>query len=339
MRSVSRSSTAPGHAARRHSLQLETQASDLSPKQTPYRGVERMKLSIVIPYYRAATTVATQLEALTRQKWSESWEVVISDNEGSDELTKIARVFGKRLSSLRLVDSSDGRGAGHARNAGVEAAKGELIAFCDADDEVGSGWLSAIGSALAEHEFVACRADIKKLNPEWVQRVFADDLQQWQLDRLTFPPYLPYAGGSSIGVRRSVHESVGGFDESWPVHQDTDYCLRIQLSGAKLRFLPEALIHYRLRTTIPGLFNRARIWAKYYVRLYERYRSPGTQMPNAWKWQITQLDHLLRSRLDARSPSLSTRAAWFVHLGWDIGLLQGSVRYLTSPPPPFAPSD
>ena len=190
-----------------------------------------MKLSVVIPYHRAAATVAGQLEALARQKWSESWEVVISDNEGSDELIEIAGSFRNRL-RLRVVDSSDRRGAGHARNVGVEAVRGESIAFCDADDEVGSGWLSAIGDALSQHDFVACRADIRKLNPEWVQKTFADDPQQWGLDRLKFPPCLPFAGGSSLGIRRSVHERVGGFDESWRGLEGTRGCRLLHQNSA-----------------------------------------------------------------------------------------------------------
>ncbi len=294
-------------------------------------AVDCMKLSVVIPYYRATATVAGQLEALSRQRWSESWEVIVSDNEGSDDLMEIAHSFKDRL-RLRFVDSSDRLGAGHARNVGAQAATGESIAFCDADDEVGSGWLPAIGDALSKHDFVACRSDLTKLNPEWIQRAFKDDPQQYGLHRLEFPPYLPYAGGSSLGIKKSVHARVGGFDESWRVFQDVEYCLRVQLSGTELRYVPEALIHYRIRTTIPALFEQERRRGKSYVRLYKRYRTRDRDDPRSWKQEIDGLRLLLRTRSQAFTQSPADRAAWFAQLGWHIGLLQGSMRYSVSPP-------
>src|SRR6266545_10527 len=108
-----------------------------------------MKLSVVVPCFNSAKTIAIQLEALANQTWSEPWEVIVADNGSTDSSVAIAESYKKRLPHLRIVDASDRRGAGHARNVGAAAAAGDLLAFCDADDEVAPGWLSAMGQALS----------------------------------------------------------------------------------------------------------------------------------------------------------------------------------------------
>jgi len=72
-----------------------------------------MKLSVIIPCFNAATTV--QLEALAHQHWCEPWEVIVSNNGSTDETVAIVEQYQEKLSNLRIVDSSDQRGAAHAR--------------------------------------------------------------------------------------------------------------------------------------------------------------------------------------------------------------------------------
>lgn len=291
---------------------------------------EHIGLSVVIPYYRAPDTISDQLEALTKQTSSGSWEVVISDNESSAELATAVRRYEGRLPRLEIVDSSDRRGEAHARNVGVKAAKGEIIAFCDADDVVGEGWLAAMEEALLEHDFVGARVEFKKLNPPWAARVFENHAQQWGLQQETYPPFLSYAGGGTLGFHRLVHESVGGFDESWPVLTDKDFCFRAQLAGIELHFVPDAVIHYRCRPTLRRLLKQARSFAEYNVQLYKRYRAPSSRGTDPWRHHYRKWTHLAGSLSSIRSNE--GRAVWVYQLGWHIGILLGSIRHLVTPP-------
>src|SRR5690606_18360027 len=106
--------------------------------------------------------------------------------------------------------------------------------------------------------------------------------QQKELNRLWYSPYLLHAGGCGLGIRRSLHEKVGGFDESLPRLMDTDYCIRVQLTGVTLQFVPDALVHVRRRNRGRELFWQARVWARYNTYLYSRYRRPGEAVPRAW---------------------------------------------------------
>jgi glycosyltransferase involved in cell wall biosynthesis len=291
-----------------------------------------IRLSVVIPCYNAAETIPFQLEALAGQHWSHPWEVVISDNGSTDESVAVVNRYRDRLPNLRVVDASDRRGEAHARNVGVNAAHGEAIAFCDADDEVAPGWVAGMGQALSRHDFVACRIDVQKLNAPWtpgLPRGPQDD----DVQKLWYPPYLLHAGGGTLGFKRSLCHGIGGFDESLPVLPDTDFCLRMQLAGVQLRFVPEAVVHVRYRRTYGGLFRQARRWAYYNVLMFKRYRpKPATRELWRWKKYLSEWTQLI-----LRFPQTHTkrgRAAWVKDLGWYLGQLAGCLKHGV-PPIPF----
>lgn len=286
-----------------------------------------MDLSVVIPCRNNADAIGGQLAALSRQQWRGSWEVIVADNGSTDATIEMIEKHRRNLRQLRLIDASSRRGAAHARNTGVAAARAEAIVFCDADDEVGSGWLAAMGQGLAEHDFVAARLDIEKLNlPEIVKTVSnpqADGLQQ-----VAYPPHLCHASGASLGVKRKVHERVGGFDETLPYLQDTDYCFRLQLSGVELHFLEKAVVHYRFKDSEKALFHQARHWGQYNVLMYKRYRQ-SMRLAHPWRRHLSRWHALLR-----RAPCVlnkEQRIAWMKTLGTQVGVLQGSIRYGVPP--------
>ncbi len=286
-----------------------------------------MKLSVVIPCYNAADTIAEQLEALASQRWSEPWEVVVADNGCTDNSMEIVRQYQGRLPNLRIVDASARRGSPYALNTGVEAARGESLAFCDADDVVGDGWLPAIGQALSKYDFVACRFDTERLNPPWLQKS-RSNYQKEGLPKYRYPPYLSHSGGGGMGVKRDLHQAIGGFDESLPILHDTDYCWRLQLAGVELHFVPDAVIHVRYRKTFRGIYKQARGYAEYNVLLYKRYRPLG--MP-ALSWKRGARRWVRRwIRLLKRLPCLRSKgdlANWVWQIGWQVGRLQGSIKH------------
>ncbi|MGF1480864.1 MAG: glycosyltransferase family 2 protein [Cyanophyceae cyanobacterium] len=283
-----------------------------------------MKISVIIPCYNAAETIATQLEALANQHWCEPWEIIISDNGSTDETLLIVEQYQQRLPNLRVIDSSSRRGGGYARNRGVLAARGDAIAFCDDDDEVAPGWIAAMGEALSQYDFVAGRLEFKKLNQPWVIQSHACP-QQHGLQKYREPPFLEHAAGCNLGVKRSIHEAVGGFDESLFRLQDTDYCWRIQLAGTKLHFVPEAVIQYRFRHTVAGLYRQARLWGEYNVLLYKKYRTFGMNQPS----KKTMIKAWLKLLLSFPKIFLGKgkRANWIWKLGWRVGRLNGCIKH------------
>jgi len=281
------------------------------------------RLSVVIPCLNAAATLPTQLDALAAQSWPGGWEVIVADNGSTDGSREIVERYRDRLPGLKLVDALDKRGQAHARNVGAAASTGDALLFCDADDEVAPGWLAALGRALGEHEFVACRYDNEKLNPVEVRRTHLNP-QKDGLTRYDYPAFLPHAGGGGLAVRRSVHEEVGGFDESMPALEDTDYCWRIQLAGHAFHFVPEAVVNIRHRHDLSGVYRQGVSYGQHNVLIYKKYRPLG--MP-----RLGILPGILRwGKLLLTSPRVFTkngRAPWLWQLGWRVGRLKGCLKY------------
>ncbi|QKT02677.1 glycosyltransferase [Ectothiorhodospiraceae bacterium 2226] len=283
-----------------------------------------MRISVIIPCLNAADTIGVQLEALARQTWAGWWELIAVDNGSHDgtaeRVAREARRLG--LSRCRVVTAATRRGAAHARNAGSRWAQGNVLAFVDADDEMGPGWLEAVASALQTQEIVASRLEYTRLNDRRSMAMRGKPQEQG-LQHFSRPRFLPHAAGAGLAVRRELHERLGGFDEDLPLLEDTDYCWRAQLAGATLGYAPDAVMHYRLRADVRGACRQARQWAQYNVELYRRYRDRGMgTMP--WRKGLREWWRLVRRSPEVLDPELRGRWLWNVNWAW--GRLWGSLR-------------
>lgn len=295
-----------------------------------------MKLSVIIPCYNAASTIGDLLETLAEETWTEPWEVIVVDNCSDDKSVEVVEQYFGKVRNLRIVKAHERRGKSYARNTGVAAAKGDAIAFCDADDVVGTGWLKAIGTALESMDCVACRVDFTKLNEQSLAIQHGYHEQHHGLQKAWYPPYLQHAGGGTLGVKRMVHDRIGGFDEAFPALQDTDYCFRVQLAGYQLHWIPEAVIHVRCRPGSTARFRQIREWAFYNVLLSKRHGVDRGKVIVAWKEYIRNWIRLLELLPKVRNKLAWNRWMWY--FGWQIGVFHGSIKFHTSPLPlPFRP--
>jgi glycosyltransferase involved in cell wall biosynthesis len=288
-----------------------------------------MKLSVVMPFYNAVDSLGVQLEALANQHWSEPWEVILVDNRSTDGSRQIAERYKERLPNLRIVDASARQGSPFARNVGVQAATGEAIAFCDADDEVAPGWVAAMGQALSQHDFVACSIDSDKLNPPWIIAARGRP-QRDGLQTVSHPPYLLHAGAGTLGIKRSLYIMVGGFDESFLYLYETDFCFKLQLAGVPLHFVPDAVVYVRFSHTFRKVYSQSRRWAAYNVKVQKKYHEVGTENPLSWKCHARNWQSLLWRLPFIRHKKDCFQFVW--GLGWQVGLLQGSLQYRNVPP-------
>lgn len=284
-----------------------------------------MKVSVIVPCFNAGKTVAMQLESLAKQNWTEPWEVIVSDNGSTDDTLLVVESYRNRIPHLRITDSSQRRGCAHARNIGASIARGESVVFCDADDEIAPGWVAAMGNALSLHEFVACRIDIDKLNPPWSIKHFRHP-QTRGIMEYDYPPFLPHAGGGTIGIRKWLFDSLGGFDASLKYLEDTDLCWRVQLSGVSLTFVPEAVLHCRHRKTLRGIFRQSFIWGEYNVLMYKTYLPYGMAKLSRMTG-IMHLFTLLKEPFTGKLRDKGDLAWWLWRFGWSTGRLRGSIKY------------
>jgi GT2 family glycosyltransferase len=276
-------------------------------------------LSVVIPCLDVADVLGRQLDALARQVWSGTWEVIVADNGSSDATRAVVESFRPRLPAIRVVDASRRRGRQHACNAGAHLG-GRSVAFVDADDEVAPGYVAALGDALVDHPIVAASIDHATLNEGWTR----DGRSGAQTRSLqNGHGFLPFGSGGTLGVRREVFESLGGFADDMYYAEDVDFCWRAQLAGHEIEFVPEAVLRYVYRPSLRAMFRQHRNFGRGTALLYRTYRSSGMQRRDtkAWlrEWALMAKSLLrLRSRADA--------ARWVRRAGRNVGRLEGSLK-------------
>ncbi len=300
-------------------------ASPPEPAPSVLNSVEvgRSVLTVVIPCRSEADLLAQQLAALADQEPGDGpWEVVVADNGSGGGLGPVVERFRSSVPGLRLVDAGDRPGAAHARNLGARAARGEWLAFLDADDVADRAWVRGMQQALTRSRFVASRWDGDLLNDS-ATRSSRTVGQENGVQIYAYPAFLPHAGGCGLGVHREVHEAVGGFDEDMGLLEDTDYCWRVQLSGVPLEFAPEALVHIRLRPGRAGAFRQAYGYGRYNVLLYKRYLGRG--MPRLPRSEGVK--RLVRLLLRFGQVFSNRRRAYLFALGFRLGRISGSFRY------------
>jgi GT2 family glycosyltransferase len=279
-----------------------------------------VELSIVIPSRDVMHQLPTQLESLAAQESDACWEVVVSDNGSKDATREVALSFADRL-AIRVVDSSGEPGRAFACNEGTRAARGRSICFLDADDEVAPGYVQAMVEALRVHPFVAAKVDTS-VNTGWVART-RDPFQHEGL--LTALFYLPFGLGCTLGVRREVFDLVGGFSSDISFAEDVDFCWRVQQEGIPMEFVPRAVVRYRFRDSLWGLFTQTYHYGRGQVLLYRRHRSHGM---GRRPLKVLR-DELFFERLTtlASVRDKGELARWIHETGYLVGRLVGCARW------------
>lgn len=290
------------------------------------------KLSVIIPCYNAAATLGAQLASIAAQVYDSPWEVLVADNGSSDDSRAIALSYATSIpGGLSVIDASAKRGAGHARNIGAAAATGTFLLFCDADDEMAPGYLQTMSDALDRNDFVTCRYDYERLNTSWL----ASARQSGQAGEAEggaplggfCHPTLPYAGGGGLGIRKSLHDKVGGFDTALRAaagQEDTDYCIRAQLGGSSLEYVPSALMYIRVKTTIASLFVQAKSWAESGAYIQRRYQAPGTEESAVGTTIVSLSKHLVWRLIHLRGRRDLAQLIW--QAGWSVGWIEAMLR-------------
>jgi glycosyltransferase involved in cell wall biosynthesis len=281
------------------------------------------EISVVMPFRDAEPHIRTQLRALAGQQTARSWELVAVDNGSRDGSRGVTESMRGRLPGLRLVTDDRSPSRSRARNTGVAAASGDKILFCDADDEVAPGWLETMAGALDEHDFVAARLDVDVLNEPWTIELRPRNAGLLRVGR----SFLPYSFTAALGVRRRVHDAVGGFDPAVPAAEDHDYCYRIQLQGTPLVLAPGAVVHYRYRDSALAMYRQGREYGHGHAQLYARYHAVGFPRRPLWRaagsWALLVPRGLLALR------SRVAMAGWLYHTGDLVGRVEGSARHRT----------
>ena len=213
-------------------------------------------ISVVLPCWNAAGTLARAIESIRRQTF-EDWEMVVVDDGSTDQSREVARAAAKQDGRIRLLELPH-RGIVQALRAGCEAARGQVIARMDADD-ISEPRRFAMQVELLESdsriglvgtqvwEMGSCGAELGRRDYlEWLNSLSTHD----EITRNIFIE-CPIAHPTFV-MRKEALEDVGGYqDNGWA--EDYDLIHRLNLAGYRFGNVPEMLLGW---SEAPGRLSR-----------------------------------------------------------------------------------
>ena len=281
-----------------------------------------MDLAVLIPVWNGEQTIAAQLAALDAQEWQGAWEVVVVDNGSTDRTGEIvAEYVARRPERYRVIAADRAHNLSYVRNAGVASVRARSVAFCDADDVVGRGWVAAIGEALRQEEFVVSALEYQRLNEPAAAR--SSTFQSKNVETMFG---LPVASGAGFGIRRSLWCEAGGNDETWDATgEDFEFSMRLARdTGVVPVFVEGAIYHYRLRSNARAVFRQYRRWGRSHPRLAASFGSSNLHGNVPLRTDVIEVALLLvKFPFHLRA---SKRVAYARSFGRRLGRIEGRIR-------------
>ena len=205
-------------------------------------AIERGLLSVVIPFYNLGAYIDETLESVLEATYTPR-EVVLVDDGSTDEasIAKVAEIEARGLRDVRVV-RTENQGLAAARNNGVRAARGEYIAFVDADDTVSAGYFASAVDVLKRYGNVG-------FVYSWV-RFFGESDGIWPAWNAEFPYLLGHNMTCVLSVvRRTAFEAAGGHDPAFAYAlEDHAGWVSMLAAGYLGVSLSQPLVNYRIRS-------------------------------------------------------------------------------------------
>ena len=230
-----------------------------------------MRWSIIVCTHNRAAYLKKNLPHLDALEYPRSeYEIIVVDNASTDDTPAVVKEVGCGI--IYIFEQTPG--LSHARNRGIESAKGELVAFIDDDAWPDQDWLQQLEKGFVDKK-VACVGG--KVLPDWeAGRVSWPDwvhpllVAQYsitgygEIERSTTYPNIP--AGTNIAFRKCVLSSIGGFRPDLGrlgscliSGEEGEMCLRVQQAGYLIVYLPYAVVHHLIpeqRLTQEWLLSR-----------------------------------------------------------------------------------
>ncbi|MBC7368058.1 MAG: glycosyltransferase [Undibacterium sp.] len=268
-----------------------------------------MKISVLIAAYRAAPTIAQAIASVQAQSHA-NWELIVVEDGSDDGTAAIVRaVTSAGPQSVRYENLGVNRGVAATRNRLLQLARGDAVAFLDADD----WWSRDHLHRGAMHLTVGAGLVVTGV------RTF--DLATQQTIGEFRPPGLleidPVGAlfdesviitSSCVLMSRATHVTTGEFDPAFRIGEDRDYWLRAAIAGAAVKIEPALTCHYAKH--LGSSMGQTRLVAAQAVRFYEKHRTlaavPAARRRRLLSHSLTNEARLLRTD----EPGASARRLW-----------------------------
>jgi glycosyltransferase involved in cell wall biosynthesis len=195
-------------------------------------------ISVIIPVFNGADHIAEAIDSVVAQSYS-ALEIIVIDDGSTDKTADIVKGYGPRV----RYEYQRNQGSSVARNHGVSLARGEFLAFLDADDL----W-SADKLAL---QLAAFRSDPA------LDLVYGHvkEFEHGGRDALADTPSLPGHHPGAVLVKRRAYDRIGGFSEEFQQAEVVDWMARAMERGISSVVIPEVVMYRRIHGANKGRNN------------------------------------------------------------------------------------
>ena len=277
-------------------------------RETPFPvDVKCPFVSVVICSYNGQRTIAETLAAVLESDYP-NYEVIVVNDGSKDDTPSIAATF----EDVRLISVENG-GLSAARNIGMRAARGEIIAYLDDDAYPDPHWLHYLAAGFVGTPHVAIGGpNIPPRGDGFMAECVANG-PGGPTHVLLSDEVAEHIPGCNFAVRRSALEKIGGFD---PVYRaagdDVDACWRLQELGT-IGFVPAALVWHHRRNSLRA-----------YWKQQKGYGRAEALLEGKWPLKYNSAGHLAwQGRLYGPGVLRSVGRRWRVYQGtWGSALFQ-----------------
>lgn len=198
-------------------------------------------VSIIVPVYNAAKTLARCVDSLTGQTY-ENLEILLVNDGSRDDSLSLCREYAASDSRIRVIDKPNG-GVSSARNAGLDAARGDFVLFCDSDDWVEPDLCESMLEQYRPGDTVICEGD-------WMEKTETGPRLVEDAERKDILHYPKFA--SSPCNKLFLRSTIGTlrFHEELRMGEDFCFCMEyLCRADGKIRLLHRCLYHYDTGTS------------------------------------------------------------------------------------------
>jgi glycosyltransferase involved in cell wall biosynthesis len=268
---------------------------------SPGNSSSRPFVSVVIPHFNDLDRLGVCYARLLGQTWpGENFEIVVADNNSTCGLRAVREVV-----PCASVVPAPIQGAGPARNAGVAASRGDVIAFIDSDCVPEPNWISEGVAALSRFDFVGGRVVTFAHCPERPNPVEAYE----KVFNFNFRRYIETVGFTGTGnmfVPRQVFDRVGGFRAV--VAEDMEWSFRARALGCRLGYAELAVVGHPARRSWAELERRwARMLREDYALIQEQRYGRARFVIKALAMPASVLPHVAKVLLSRQLPNVRSK--------------------------------
>jgi len=235
-------------------------------------------VSIVVPAHNEEKVIWRLLERICEFLYpKERLEVIVVDDGSKDGTGKIVDAFAGKCGFIKSLHRSSACGKAAALNEALKHVHGEIVYFFDADYVPDVNFVEFANRAFYDLKVGVVQGCIRVLNlGKWVSNVVSlERIGGYRVDQLArdILGLVPQFGGTVGGVRRSLLEALGGFDEN-VLAEDTDLTFRVYLAGYKIRYLQSLGSYDEAVEGWLGYWRQRKRWAKGHMQCFFKHFSP-----------------------------------------------------------------